>query len=351
MGPVTLADVAALAGVSEATVSRTLSSSRPVGRDVEARVRKAAAELGYSGNSIARALRKNRTDTVGMVVPSILNPFFTSLVDSFERALHSEGKQLVLCDSRQDPEVEAEHLRSLLQRQVDGIVVSACHQELSVPAIRATARAVPLVQLDRRVDVEGTDWIGVDDDEAMRLVMEHLLSRGVRSAGFISSAMTNSSTHLRLLGFRRHAERLGIAVLDDWVVLGEYTIASGERSGREILAQDARPDAIVCADDLIAIGVLKACRELGVSVPGEIQVTGFDDITFASYVVPSLTSLAQPTDRMATEAIRLLGVSAGLARSAGAAGTAGGSGRERGPAARMAFAPSLVVRETTRLLP
>ncbi|PZE26068.1 MULTISPECIES: LacI family DNA-binding transcriptional regulator [unclassified Curtobacterium] len=332
---VTLADVAALAGVSEATVSRVMSSSRPVGRDVEARVRRAATELGYVGNSIARALRKNRTDTVGMVVPSILNPFFTTLVDSVERALHAEGKQLSLCDSRQNPEVEAEQLRSLVHRQVDGIIVSACDQVASVPALRAAALSVPLVQLDRRVDVEGTDWIGIDDDEAMRLVLEELASTGVRTAAFVTSALTNSSTHLRLEGFRRHAARLGITVRESWIQFGEYTIESGEAAARQLLAGADRPEAIVCADDLIAIGVLRACRQLGVRVPDEVQVTGFDDITFAAYVVPGLTTLAQPTDLMATEAFRLLGV-------------ASTSLATRRPATRMSFAPTLVVRETTR---
>jgi LacI family transcriptional regulator len=333
---VTLADVAALAGVSEATASRVLSSSRPVGRDMEARVKQSAEQLGYVGNSIARALRKSRTDTVGMVIPSVLNPFFTTLVDSMERALHAEGKQLFLCDSRQDPEVEAAQLKSLIQRQVDGIVISACDQVESVPALQAAARSVPLVQMDRRVDVEGTDWIGVDDDEAMRLILDLLALTGVKKAAFVTSALTNSSTYLRLQGFRRHAARLGIEVREPWILMGEYSISSGEAAARSLLGLVDRPDAIVCADDLIAIGVLRACRELGVSVPDQVQVTGFDDITFAAYVVPSLTSLAQPTDLMATEALRLL------------KGAASPSESKRRPAARIAFAPRLVLRETTK---
>ena len=331
---VTLADVASRAGVSEATVSRVLSASRPVGRETATRVRRAAHELGYTGNSIARALRKNRTDTVGMVVPSILNPFFTGLVDSMERALHADGKQLFLCDSRQDPEIEAEHLQSLLQRQVDGIVISACDQTRSVPALRAAARLTPLVQLDRRVDFEGADWIGVDDDVAMRLVLEHLHASGTKSAAFVSSAMTNSSTSQRLAGFRRHAERLGIEVRESWIVLRDYSIESGTLAGQMLLdSEEPSPQAIVCADDLIAIGVLRACRELSISVPDQVQVTGFDDITFAEYVAPPLTSLAQPTDRMASEALHLLQVtSSHLPKHAGT---------------HISLEPRLVLRETT----
>lgn len=135
-----------------------------------------------------------------MVVPSILNPFFTSLVDSIENALHAQGRQLFLCDSRLDPRIEAEHLRQLVSRHVDGIVVSLCHATGSVQAVTESARAVPLVQLDRRVEVPGTDWVVLDDDEAMRLVVTHLHEQGVRSAAFVTSEMTNSSTDLRLRG-------------------------------------------------------------------------------------------------------------------------------------------------------
>jgi len=334
MNAVTLSDVARRAGVSAATVSRVMTSSRPVGRDVEARVRRAADELGYSGNGIARALRTRRTDTVGMVVPSILNPFFTTLVDSLENALQAEGKQLLLCDSRQDAAVEAGHLRSLIERHVDGIVVSPVHDTESAVAVAASARSVPLVQLDRRVDVPGTDWVGLDDAEAMKLVMTHLAAAGARSAAFVTSELTNSSTTLRLRGFRQWSRRLGIREVADGVVLGDYSVDSGDAAARRLLASDDRPDAIVCADDLIAMGVLRAARETGVSVPDDLQVTGFDDIVFASYVTPALTTLAQPTDRMASEALRLLSLR-------GAAGDAAGG-------AQVSFAPRLVARQSTR---
>jgi len=334
MNAVTISDVAARAGVSQATVSRVMSSSRRVGREVEVRVRRAADELGYSGNGIARALRTRRTDTVGMVVPSILNPFFTTLVDSMENALHAEGKQLFLCDSRQDPTVEAEQLRSLIERHVDGIVVSPVHDTESAAAVARSARAVPLVQLDRRVDVPGTDWIGLDDAEAMKLVMEHLKEAGARSVAFVTSELTNSSTALRLEGFRRWTAGLGLRIVDDGVVLGDFSVDSGDEAARRLLAAPDRPDAIVCADDLIAIGVLRAARDTGVSVPDELQVTGVDDIVFSSYVTPSLTTLAQPTDRMAAEALRLLSLR--------------GAADESGPGARVSFAPTLVRRQSTR---
>lgn len=331
MHRVTIAQVAARAGVSTATVSRALSGARPVSDDIRRRVAAAARDLGYSGNSIASALRRNRTDTVGMVVPSIGNPFFTSLVESVEHVLQDEGRQLFLCDSRQDPAVEERHLRSLAARQVDGIIISPCHGTRSAPAVEAAAAAIPLVQLDRRVSGTSTDWVGVDDHEAMRLLLEHVYATGARSAAFISSTMTNSSTELRLAGFQSQVRRLTMRTRPEWIQLGEYSVAWGRQATAELLDGPELPEAIVCADDLIALGALRACRDRGVSVPGDVKVTGYDDIDFAELVEPALTTIIQPRDRIAAEAVRLLAAAAEWG----------------GTAAHTALVPSLVVRQST----
>lgn len=333
MDTVKLSDVARLAGVSTSTVSRVLSSSRPVSARSAAAVRHAAAELGYTGNSIARALRVRTTDTIGMVVPSILNPFFTTLVDSMEQTLHSEGKQLLLCDSRQDPGVEASRLESLIERHVDGIVVSPCDETLSHNAVVRAGRAVPLVQLDRRTEAPELDWVGVDDDLAMGLVVEHLAQRGAHEIAYVGSDLANSSNQDRLAGVRRHASRLGLELPPEWVILGEFSAESGLRAGRHLLDGSRQPDGIVCANDLIAFGVLRACRERGVSVPGEVMVTGYDNLDFGELTVPTLTTVEQPTTAMAEEVMRLLG------RRASEPGNP--------PGIRVALAPQLVIRDST----
>ncbi|GAA2124009.1 LacI family DNA-binding transcriptional regulator [Actinomadura napierensis] len=336
MQRVTIAQVAERAGVSTATVSRVLSGRGPVSAGVQRKVRKAADELGYQVNSIARALRNSRTDTVGMVVPSISNPFFTSLVESVEHALGREGKELFLCDARSDPEVEARRLATLVARNVDGIIVSPSHGTLSGAAVQETAGRLPLVQLDRFVGGTSTDWVGVDDVAAMRQVMDHLHAGGARSAAFAGSLLTNSSTEQRFAGFRRRAEDLGIAVDPDRILLGDYSVEWGETAAARLIAAGDLPDAIVCADDLIALGVTRACRAHGVDVPGRVQVTGYDNIEFSRLSEPALTTVDQPRERIAAEAVRLL---------AAAAGEAAG---DRGPSAHIALVPTLVIRESTR---
>jgi LacI family transcriptional regulator len=303
---VTIREVAARVGVSTATVSRALSGAKRVSPALVEQVRQAAEELGYSANGIASALRRSRTDTVGMVVPSITNPFFTSLVEGVEHALQDSGRQLFLCSSRSDPALEAQRLRSLVARQVDGIVISPVHGTESTDAVLWAAGELPLVQVDRYVTGVESDWVGVDDDAALRLVLEHLAERDVRTAAFVSSQLTSSSTELRVTGFQEHSTRLGIGLAPGGMLLGEYSIEWGREAMQRLLAGPSLPDAVVCADDLIALGVLQTCAAGGVRVPDDLLVTGFDDIPFAALSDPPLTTARQPQVEIAAEAVRLL---------------------------------------------
>jgi LacI family transcriptional regulator len=329
---VTIRDVAARVGVSTATVSRALSGAKRVSPALVEQVRQAAEELGYAANGIASALRRSRTDTVGMVVPSITNPFFTGLVEGVEHALQDSGRHLFLCSSRSDPALEAQRLRSLVARQVDGIVISPVHGTESTDAVSWAAGELPLVQVDRYVTGVESDWVGVDDDAALRLLLEHLAERDVRSAAFVSSELTSSSTELRVAGFQEHSVRLGIGLAPGGMLLGEYSIEWGRAAMQRLLAGPSLPDAVVCADDLIALGVLQTCAAAGVRVPDDLLVTGFDDIPFAALSDPPLTTVRQPQVEIAAEAVRLLAD----AERAG----------ER-PLSRLALQPSLVVRAST----
>jgi LacI family transcriptional regulator len=303
----TVASVAAEAGVSTATVSRVLTGSKAVNANTSERVLLAVEKLRYHGNSIAKALRQSSTGNIGMLVPSISNPFFTSLVEQVEHHLAQVGLNLFLCDSRNDVHLESARLRSLTEGSVDGVLISPVNEVLSQPSLQRAADIVPIVQIDRRVATVDTDWVGLDDAHAMNQIAGHLVGRGARTAAFVTSTMGSSSARDRLEAARRSCAALGIAMPDNLVLDGEFSLEWGARAADRLLQSAPQlPDAIICSDDLIALGLSRRLAEQGVEVPGDVLVSGFDDIVYASLNVPSLTTLRQPLSQIAAEAVRLL---------------------------------------------
>ncbi|WP_328291509.1 LacI family transcriptional regulator [Kineococcus sp. NBC_00420] len=333
MPDVTLATVASAAGVSTATASRILSGTRAGDPRTAARVRQAATQLGYQGNSIARALRRGRTGNIGMVIPSISNPFFTSLVEHVELDLAQRDLNLFLCDARDSPQVEAMRLASLTRGTVDGVLISPCQSTASQAALDLTAAAVPVVQLDRYVEGSQTDRVILDDDQAMRLVVEHLAALDIKNAAFVTSTAGSSSALLRLASVKRWSSHHGINLRPDHVLDGQFSLEWGAEAADKLMRTGALPQAIICGGDLSAIGLITRLAHHGISVPRDVLVTGFDDISLASLTMPTLTTLRQPRQLMAAEAVRLL-----MARI----------DQPERPSTVLSLSGSLITRESTR---
>ncbi|HEY3952949.1 MAG TPA: LacI family DNA-binding transcriptional regulator [Streptosporangiaceae bacterium] len=301
---VTIREVADAAGVSTATVSRALSGVQTVDPELVERVRQSADRLGYRANRVARALRRQSTQTVGLVVPDITDPFYPAVVRAIERELRRAGLSLLLCDSGNDPEVEAELLRNLYDHQVDGLLVSACDRTASRPAVQLAASRTPLLQIDQRAVAE-LPYVGVEQADAMRQVVEHLLGQGCRSFGYLGARPETSAGQERLDGFLAHAKQADPAAADR-VQLGDVSVAWGYEATARLLEAGPAPEAIVCGSDLAAIGALQALRERGVSVPADVAVTGFDDTVLAVACDPPLTSVRQPLEELGTQAVQEL---------------------------------------------
>lgn len=301
---VTIREVADAAGVSTATVSRALSGVQTVDPELVERVRQSADRLGYRANRVARALRRQSTQTVGLVVPDITDPFYPAVVRAIERELRRAGLSLLLCDSGNDPEVEAELLRNLYDHQVDGLLVSACDRTASRPAVQLAASRTPLLQIDQRAVAE-LPYVGVEQADAMRQVVEHLLGQGCRSFGYLGARPETSAGQERLDGFLAHAKQADPAAADR-VQLGDVSVAWGYEATARLLEAGPAPEAIVCASDLAAIGALQALRERGISVPADVAVTGFDDTVLAVACDPPLTSVRQPLEDLGTQAVQEL---------------------------------------------
>lgn len=324
-------DVAARAEVSVATASRALSGQRGVRTENRERVLAAARELEYEPDVVAAALRSRTTHTVGMIVPRISNPFFATLVEAVERQVQDGRRSLLLAGSHYDPVVEERQMRALLDRRVDALIIVPCHRERSIPAMDAAAARGSVVQLDLRVDGDSGDWVGVDNESGTFRIVDHLAGLGAGSLAFVGSQPTDSSAQARLDGYERAAHRCpGPAAT---VLLGDFTEEWGQEAAERLVDSGSLPDAIVCGNDTIALGVLASLAGHGVRVPEDVMVTGFDDIPCAKLSQPSLTTVRQPQERMAAEAVRVL------------------SSRLSGtdcPRQRIAIAPELVPRGSTR---
>ncbi|WP_066582986.1 LacI family DNA-binding transcriptional regulator [Cellulomonas timonensis] len=332
---VTVRDVAAAAGVSTATASRALTHSPSVNPEMARRVLKASSDLGYSANVFARALRTQRTDTIGMVVPSINNDYFTAAVEAVEKELADSGRSLILCDARESVETEAQRIELLVQRMVDGLIVVPVTAFDSVPAIEQAVQQGPVVLLDRWADAAGADYVGGDNADGLRQCVVHLREQGCSSIVYVGAQPRTSTAYERHKAFRELMEPDSGADgpgVHGSALLGEFSFEWGVEATRQLLAGDVLPHGIVCGADIIAVGVLSTLREAGVVVPDQVKVVSYDDSFLGRLTMPRLSSVRQPIDAMAAEAVRLLDDR---------------SGRTDAPVRKSIFMPSLVVREST----
>ncbi len=298
----TITDVARLANVSTATVSRVLSGGGGARDETRDRVLVAARELGYRPSGVARSLRQRATRTLGLIVTDIENPFFPELVRTVEDAAREMGYAILLCNASDDPEREAGYLELLVDRWVDGVVIAASslgvrHREWLLAA------PLPIVlvnSVDRAIDLP---TIASDSILGGRLATEHLLELGHRRFGIITAGPRNLDAPDRLAGARTALDAVGIPEAAVRVAIEEPTVAGGQRAAAAILESDPTVTAIVAYNDLTAIGAMRAIRAGGRRVSDDVSVTGFDDVALAAFVDPPLTTIAQSTAEMGRWAV------------------------------------------------
>lgn len=302
----TLADVARLADVSTATVSRVLNAPDRVALDTRSRVEAAVAQLGYTPNFGARALASNRTRTVGAVIPTMENAIFARGLQALQEELATSDVTLLVATSNYDLAREAEQVRTLLGRGVEGLVLIGEERDPAVYDL-LRRRGVPFVLVwTWRAD---SPWacVGFDNQAAARRMTDRVLDLGHRRVAMVAGVTAgNDRAAQRVAGVREALAQRGLALEDGGLVEAHYSLDAGRAAAEALLARPARPTAIVCGNDVLAAGAVAAVREAGLRVPEDVSVAGFDDIDLAEVVQPPLTTVHVPHRRMGQSAAHVL---------------------------------------------
>ncbi|HEY0187591.1 MAG TPA: LacI family DNA-binding transcriptional regulator [Cellulomonas sp.] len=320
--PATIYDIARALGVSASTVSRALHKPGRVSAQTEARIRAAADELGYRINPMARALPTGRSGTLALVLSDITNPVYFDLVRGAERVASAAGSSLVLAESQESAAAELDVARRL-QVSCDGLLLVG--SRLDDATVRELAADKPLVLLNRLV--EGVPGLAPEVGPGIRAALDHLVGLGHRSLVYLSGPVSSWMSRARWEALLDEAVARGVSIVE--VGPGAPTLAGGESSVRRVLASGAT--AVLAFNDLMAIGLLQACRAAGVDVPGRLSVLGFDDIFGSALTTPAVTTVRSPLGDLGAAGVRDL-----LARVEGGA-----------PSTPVVLGTELVVREST----
>ncbi|AXK33286.1 LacI family transcriptional regulator [Streptomyces armeniacus] len=299
-------DVAARAGISVATVSRVLNDHPAVRPDTRARVLAAIAELGYRPNGVARSLRTHQTHTLGLVISDVLNPFFTALARAVEDEARGQGYSVVIGNADEQPALQDHHVRTLLERRIDGLLVSPTDDSSPLLPEVAARSDVPVVFLDRWIPGVDAPVIRTDGRAAVRDLVAHLHALGHRRLAIIAGPTTTSTGNERVDAFRGALAEFGLGLPAGYLEQGDYQAESGRRATARFLDLPEPPSAVFATDNLMALGAMDEIRGRGLRVPDDVALAAFDDIPWFLHTDPPLTAIAQPTEELGHSAVRAL---------------------------------------------
>jgi LacI family transcriptional regulator len=305
---ITMRDVAHHAGVSIKTVSRVVNSEGEISSDTRQRVLKVVEELGYRPNLVARSLVTRRTGIFGLVIPDITNPFFAELTRGVQQVARDAGHSLIICSVDESYDLEVQAVRSLISQSVDGIVMHCSFvSQLTLPVIaKSLPDSLPVVAINTK-DIRGSfSRLETRNYEGARLAMDYLFAHGHTRIGMLGPLMLENDTPRRVRGYRDAFAQRGLRADPCWETHVTPTISAGYASARALLTQQPELTALFCYNDLMAIGALRACSELGRRVPDDIAVVGYDDIQLAELVTPALTTVRVEKNALGQRAMHML---------------------------------------------
>lgn len=294
--------VATRAGVSVATVSRVLSGSLLVRPETAQLVQNVIDELQFVPNTSATTLKYGRSDTFGVIIPDLTNPFFFEFLRDFENLLHQRNQSIMLANTEFQDRT-ASSVRRLLMNQVDGVVVMASDEEFT-HYNRLAFRNIPVVTVDRRSIAPMISDVSFRYEQGMLQAAQHLYKLGHRRIGMIGGNEDLATSRVRKHAFCSALERTNVPTRTDWLRSGNYRVDGGDAEMRALIKLRERPTAIIAINDLTAFGAIRAAHALGLSVPQDVSIVGFDDIMLADIVSPALTTVCMPRTLLAQQCVQ-----------------------------------------------
>ncbi|ENM5897314.1 substrate-binding domain-containing protein [Vibrio mimicus] len=302
----TMKDIARLAGVSTSTVSHVINKSRFVSDEIAERVNNAAQQLNYAPSALARSLKMNRTQTIGMLVTTSTNPFFGEVVKGVERSCYHKGYNLILCNTEGDNQRMKASINTLLQKRVDGLLLMCSTLEGERLDVFDRYPDIPVVVMDWGPILFASDKIQDNSLQGGYMAAKHLIECGHREIGCITGPLIRHQAQMRYEGYKRALSEKGIAINPDWIVESDFECEGGYNAFEKLCERGKLPSALFVCNDMMAMGVIQAANLRGLRVPDDLSLIGYDDVHIAKFMSPALTTIHQPKYRLGKAAIDTL---------------------------------------------
>ncbi|ROV62101.1 LacI family DNA-binding transcriptional regulator [Vibrio ponticus] len=299
-------DIAKLAGVSTSTVSHVINQSRYVSEEISERVNRAAQSLNYTPSALARSLKTNRTKTLGMLMTTSTNPFFGEVVKGVERCCYQKGYNLILCNTEGDHQRMKTSINTLLQKRVDGMILMCSSLEGERIDIFDKYPDVPVVVMDWGPILFASDKIQDNSLQGGYMAAKYLIDNGHTDIGCITGPLDRHQAQMRYEGYKKALLEANLHPNPDWIIESDFECEGGYEAFNRMYRKGPLPSAIFVSNDMMAMGVINAAHEKGLSIPQDFSIIGYDDIQIAKFMTPPLTTIHQPKYRLGQAAVETL---------------------------------------------
>ena len=303
-------EIAKKAGVSIATVSRVLNNSKFVKDSTKRRVQELIKELDYRPNFFARNLVRNKSKTIGLLIPDIMNPVFPEMAKGISDKAFLKGYTVFLCNTESSVKKETEILKNLLEKNIAGIIFISTEMNKFKGDFQHYLylynKNIPTVFINGMLSDIDIPFVRINETKAGYLATKHMLKKGIKKIAFLGGSLKFIPTYEKLQGYKKALKEFGLPVEKNFIIFDDYDVEIGFKNAIKLLETNNRPEGIITASDVLAIEVIKASNIKGVNVPDDLKVIGFDDISFSSTYTPSITTIAQPKYKMGAMALEML---------------------------------------------